>query len=197
MLQIEQIIAQTAEHLFDGIGVAVIKGSVGGNARSDLEQIAVTGIALHDLFDVEFAFGTGADKGHLPAEDIPKLGKLVKVMFTQEFPDFGHALVFTAGIESGSVFLGIELHATELVNVERTTKTADTFLLEDGRSPVFSFYGNIAEQEQGGEYNHGNQSYQAVDNTFGITFETIHAVWDEMVIFFNVFKIYHNFVLFE
>ena len=48
MLQIEQVIAQTVEHL--------------------LQRIR---IAFHDLVDVELAFRTGADKRHITDEDIP------------------------------------------------------------------------------------------------------------------------------
>lgn len=157
-----------------------------------MEQVAVTGIAFHDLFDIEFPFGTGTDKGHLTTKDVPKLGEFVEVMFTQELTDFGHTFIFSTGIEGRTVFFSIELHTAELVDVKRTTETADTFLFKDGRTSVFPFYGNVAEQEQGGEYNQGDQGNQTVNDTFGISLETIHPIRNKMIVFFDVFKIYHK-----
>ena len=198
VLQIEEVVAQAAEHLFDGVGIAVVEGGVGGDTRTDLVEVAITGIALHDLVDVELALGTGTNESHVAAEDVPKLGKLVEVVFTQELADLGHAVICAAGIQGGTCLFGIELHAAELVDVERATETADTLLLENGGTAVFALDSNVAEQKQGGKDNHGNQGDQTVNNTLGVAFETIHSVGDEVVIFFNVLKIYHNNdVLFE
>lgn len=192
VLQVEEIVTQAAEHFLDGVGIAVVEGGVGGDTRTDLVEVAITGIALHNLVDVELALGTGTDKGHLAAEDVPELGKLVEVVFTKELADLGHAFVLAAGIQGGTCLFGIELHAAELIDVERTTETADTLLLENGGTAVFALDGNVAEQKQGGKDNHGDQGGQTVNNTLGVAFETIHSVGDEVVIFFNVFKIYHS-----
>lgn len=198
VLQIKKIVAQATEHLLDGVGIAVVEGGVGGDTRTDLVEVAITGIALHNLVDVEFALGTWTDKGHLATENVPKLGKLVEVVLTQELADLGHAFVLAAGIQGGTCLFGIELHAAELVDVERTAETADALLLENGGTAVFALDSNVAEQKQGGKDNHGDQGGQTVNNTLGVAFETIHSVGDEVVIFFNVFKIYHsNEVLFE
>lgn len=198
MLQIKKIVAQATEHLLDGVGIAVVEGGVRSDTRADLIEVAITGIALHNLVDVELALGTGTDKGHLPAEDVPKLGKFVEVVFTKEFADLGHAFVLAAGIQGGTCFFGIELHAAELVDVERATETADTLLLENGRTAVFALDSNVAEQKQGGKDNHSDQGDQTVNNTLGVAFETIHSVGDEVVILLNFLKIYHNNeVLFE
>lgn len=198
MLQIEEVVAQAAEHLFDGVGIAVVEGGVRSDPRTDLVEVTITGIALHDLVDVELALGTGTDKGHLATEDVPKLGKFVEVVFTKELADLGHAFVLAAGIQGGTCLFGIELHAAELVDVERTTKTADALLLENGGTAVFALDSNVAEQKQGGKDNHGDQGGQTVNNTLGVAFETIHSVGDEVVILLNFLKIYHNNeVLFE
>lgn len=198
VLQIEEIVAQATEHLLDGVGIAIVEGGVRGDTRTDLVEVAITGIAFHDLVDVEFALGTRADKGHLPAEDVPELGKLVEVVFTKELSDLGHAFVLAAGIQGGTCFFGIELHAAELVDVERTTETADALLLENGGTAVFALDSNVAEQKQGGKDNHGDQGSQTVNNTLCVAFETIHSVGDEVVILLNFLKIYHsNEVLFE
>lgn len=198
VLQIEEVVAQAAEHLLDGVGIAIVEGGVGSDTRTDLVEVAITGIALHNLVDVELALGTGTDKGHLATEDVPELGKLVEVVLTKELADLGHAFVLAAGIQGGTCLFGIELHAAKLVDVERATETADALLLENGRTAVFALDSNVAEQKQGGKDNHGDQGGQTVNNTLGVAFETIHSVGDEVVIFFNVFRIYHsNEVLFE
>ena len=198
VLQIEEVVAQAAEHLLDGIGIAVVEGGVGGDPRTDLVEVAITGIALHNLVDVELAFGTWTDKGHLATEDVPELGKFVEVVLTKELADLGHAFVFAAGIQGGTCLFGIELHAAELVDVERTTETADALLLENGGTAVFALDSNVTEQKQGGKDNHGDQGSQTVNNTLGVAFETIHSVGDEVVILLNFLKIYHNNeVLFE
>lgn len=198
VLQIKKIVAQATEHLLDGVGIAVVEGGVRGDTRTDLVEVAITGIALHDLVDVELALGTGTDKGHLATEDVPELGKLVEVVLTKELADLGHAFVLAAGIQGGTCLFGIELHAAELIDVERATETADALLLENGGTAVFALDGNVAEQKQGGKDNHGNQGSQTVNNTLGVAFETIHSVGDEVVILLNFLKIYHNNeVLFE
>lgn len=198
VLQIEEVVAQAAEHLLDGVGIAIVEGGVGGDTRADLVEVAITGIALHNLVDVELALGTWTDKGHLAAEDVPELGKFVEVVLTQELADLGHAFVLAARIQGGTCLFGIELHAAELIDVERATETADALLLENGGTAVFALDSNVAEQKQGGKDNHGDQGGQTVNNTLGVAFETIHSVGDEVVILLNFLKIYHNNeVLFE
>ena len=198
MLQIEEVVAQATEHLLNSVGIAVVEGGVRSDPRTDLVEVAITGIALHDLVDVELALGTWTDKGHLATEDVPELGKFVEVVFTKELADLGHAFVLATGMQGGTCLFGIELHAAELVDVERATETADALLLENGGTTVFALDSNVAEQKQGGKDNHGDQGSQTVNNTLGVAFETIHSVGDEVVILLNFLKIYHNNeVLFE
>lgn len=147
VLQVEEVVAQATEHLLDGVGIAIVEGGVRSDPRTDLVEVAITGIALHNLVDVELALRTGTDKGHLTTEDVPELGKFVEVVFTKELADLGHAFVLAAGIQGGTCLFGIELHAAKLVDVERTTETADTLLLENGGTAVFALDSNVAEQK--------------------------------------------------
>lgn len=149
VFQIEKVVAQTAQHLLKGVGVAVVEGGIGGDTRANLEQVTVAGIALHNLVDVELALGAGTDEGHIATKHIPQLGKLVQVVLTQELAHTGEPHVLTARIECGAVLLGIEPHATELVNIERTTETPDTLLAEYGRSAVFALHSQVTNQKQG------------------------------------------------
>ena len=71
MLQIEQVVTQAAEHLIDRVRIPIVERGVRGNARTDLVEVTVTGITLHDLVDVELSLRTRADKRHITNEDIP------------------------------------------------------------------------------------------------------------------------------
>ena len=103
-------------------------------------------------------------------------------MFPEEFPHFGETGVGTALVEGGTVLLRIHTHAAELVYIERTAKTADTFLLVDGGAAVFPLHGNIADQEKRGKDNEGYQRQNAISYAFHIALQAIHTVTDETVI---------------
>ena len=68
-------------------------------------------------------------------------------MVAQKLAHAGHSLVSLVLIEGRAVLLGILSHASELIDVERTTEAANPFLTEDGLSAVFALYGNIADKE--------------------------------------------------
>ena len=67
--------------------------------------------------------------------------------FTQKFSDLSQACFFFMLKKGRSVLLGINPHRPKLVYMERTTKTANSFLFKDSRTSIFSFNGNIANQE--------------------------------------------------
>lgn len=71
MLQIEQVVTQAAEHLIDRVRIPIVERGVRGHPRTDLVEVTVTGITLHDLVDIELALRTGTDKGHIAHENIP------------------------------------------------------------------------------------------------------------------------------
>ena len=116
------------------------------------------------------------------------------MVLAKELADLCQTTVFAAGIERRSIFLGIELHAAELINVEGTSETTDTLLLENGRAAVFALHGNVANQKQRRKDNQGNRGCQKVSNPLRVAFKTIHSIGNEMVIFLNVFKVYHKFL---
>ena len=71
MFQIEQVVTQAAEHLIDRVRIPIVERGVRGHARTDLVEVTVTRITLHDLVDVELTLGTGTDKGHVAHKNIP------------------------------------------------------------------------------------------------------------------------------
>ena len=187
MLQVEEVVAQAAEHLVERVGIAVVEGGIGGDTRTNLVQVAVAGIGFHNPVDEELALGAGADKCHVAAEHVPELGKLVQVVGVEEAAHLRHAVVPLAGIEGGAVLFGIELHAAELIDVERAAEAPDALLLEDGGTAVFAPHGNVAYQEQRGKNKKRAESQETVDNALGVTLESVHPVGDEMVVFFDGF----------
>ena len=145
MFQIEQIVTQTAEHFLQSIGIAVVKSGIRCDARTDLEQITIARILLHYLVDKELTFGTGTDKGHITTEHVPKLGKLIQVVVAKKTAYFSHTGVSLTGIQGRAMLLSIQLHAAKLIDVERTTETPDTLLLEDSGTTVFTLHRYITE----------------------------------------------------
>ena len=182
VFQVEQVVAQATEHLLEGVRVAVVQGGVGRDARTDLIEIAVAGVALHDLVDVEFAFGARADEGHLSDEHVPQLGQFVQMVLAQELADFCQTGVGTALVQGGTGFLRVQAHAAELVDVEGTSEPPDAFLLEDGGAAVLVPDGYVADQEQGREDDQGDGGQQAVAATLHVPFEAVHAVADKAVV---------------
>mgnify|MGYP001727675155 CR=1 FL=1 len=61
----------------------------------------------------------------------------------------GHAGVSTSLVKSRTEFLRIQTHATELIDVERATETADTLLLENGRTAILAPYGDEQIKNKG------------------------------------------------
>ena len=182
VLQVEQVVAQAAQHLLEGVRVAVVQRGVGRDTRTDLVEVAIAGIALHDLVDVELAFRARADEGHLADEHVPQLGQLVQVVFAQELAHLGQAGVRTALVQGRAELLGIQAHAAELVDIERTAEAADALLLEDGRPAVLTLHRDVAHQEQGREDDEGHGRQQAVHEALHVSFETVHPVADETVV---------------
>ena len=98
------------------------------------------------------------------------------MMLTQEPANMGHAGVSTSLVKSRTEFLRIQTHATELIDVERATETADTLLLENGRTAILAPYGDVTDQEQRGEYDQGDKGQKAVPYTLHVTLEGVHPI---------------------
>ena len=95
-------------------------------------------------------------------------------------------MALPASVERGPSFLGVQSHAPELVDIEGAAKTPDPFLLEDSGSSVLALYGDITNQEQGRENNHGDQSQQAVHDSFHVPLEGVHPIRDKIRLFFHI-----------
>lgn len=71
VLQIVEVVVEASKHLLHSIGVAVVQSGVGSHSGAYGIQICVARIVLHDLVDIEFAFGTVANESHVALEHVP------------------------------------------------------------------------------------------------------------------------------
>ena len=92
------------------------------------------------------------------------------MVLSQIFAYFGHARLVLVLIEGGPVFLGIGAHGAELVDGKRAAESANTFLLENGRSAIFALDKNIADEEKGRENDDADRCYGEVDSSFHVAF---------------------------
>lgn len=179
MFQIIQVEVEPPQHLFHGVGIAIIERGIRGHAGPNLIEELIAGVALHNLVDVVLALRPGADERHVALQHIPQLGQLVEMMVAQEPADVRHALVLLVTKEHRAVFLGIHAHGAELVNDERTPKAADAFLLEDGWPAVLALHENIAYQHQRREYHQAHTRREKVGEALDVPLHLVHSVGNE------------------
>ena len=67
------------------------------------------------------------------------------MMVTKKPADFRHTRVFSTGIEGRAILLRVQLHAAELIDIKGTTESADTLLLENSRTTIFTFHSYITD----------------------------------------------------
>ena len=75
------------------------------------------------------------------------------MMLTQELAHMRHTGISASLVKGRAELLSVQTHATELIDVERATETANPLLPENGRTAILAPYGDVADQEQRGEYN--------------------------------------------
>ena len=79
------------------------------------------------------------------------------MMLTQELAHMRHTGISASLVKGRAELLSVQTHAAELIDVKRATETADTLLPEDSRAAILAPYGDVADQEQGGEYDQGDK----------------------------------------
>ena len=58
------------------------------------------------------------------------------MMLAQELPHTGHAGICASLVKGRAELLSVQTHATELIDVERATETANPLLPENGRTAI-------------------------------------------------------------
>ena len=85
MMKVFEVEIETTEHLFHRVGIAIVKRGVRSHSWTYLIQQFILWIVYHYLVDIELALRTRTYKRHVTYQDIPQLGKFVKMMLTKEF----------------------------------------------------------------------------------------------------------------
>ena len=152
VFQVVEVEFQSSQHLRHGICIAVVECGVGGDTRTNLVEVLVARVVLHDLVDVELALGTRTDERHVADEDIPELRKLVEVVRSQEGTHLGEARVTAHLQEVGAILLGINAHGAKLIDEERLAMKPDALLSVNDWKPILPADGDGASQGQGREY---------------------------------------------
>lgn len=98
----------------------------------------VAGIVIADRLlepiDELRSLGAWSDEAHLPLEHIPELGKFIDIPPAHEGPNPESAIVILASPASPALFLGIELHAADLDDLELASSPSDAPLAIEDRT---------------------------------------------------------------
>ena len=85
---------------------------------------------LFKLFVEILPLGSRPHKAHISLQDVPELRQLVYPCFTQEYPKLGATLIFSIR-PPWTVFFGIHMHCTKLVNYKWLSVQPQPFLLKN------------------------------------------------------------------
>lgn len=178
VLEVVEVVAETAQHLLDGVRVAVVVGGVRSHAGTYLIQIAVARVALEDLFDKILALRARAHEGHLATEDVEQLRQLIEVVGADEAADLGQARVVIAGVERRPGGLGVRAHRAEFVDLERAAEAADALLLVEDGAAVLALDRDRNDEEQRAEHDQAARADEDAEQALHTSLKGCHAVRD-------------------
>src|SRR5215468_6807254 len=101
----------------------------------------IVGNLLGQLGDEVWPFWTGADKSHLPAQDIPKLWDFINANLADYSSDSRRAIVVLAGPHR-PVFFSIDSHRTKLRQDKRLSILSYSLLLVENGATRFELNEN-------------------------------------------------------
>lgn len=145
------------------------------NPRPDPEEIGAPipipcELLVHD--------GPGSDQRHVALEDVQKLGKLIQVRETEEFPEPGHTwirmqreleAVFPVGGPKGGValepILGVLDHRPELPALELPSSEPAARVSEEHGSAGRHLYRHSGEEEERGRQSEEGQRAHSIQHT--------------------------------
>ena len=149
MAEVVEVVLQAAEHLLHGVGVAVVKGGVGGYTGANLIEILISLVVLQNLVNVELALRARTHECHISLEHIPQLWQLIQMVSSQFFTNLRQSRISlsTSVTKLRTHSLSIQSHRTELVDVKWTTKATYALLLEYCRTAIFGSHENVGDDE--------------------------------------------------
>src|SRR5690606_17759747 len=114
-------------------GITILNLPNGCDAGLQAEKLHVFRSMCFNLLDKMSALGARADNSHIAFQHIPELGQLIQVGFAHEFAPPGDPGVIVRR-QLGSMFFGVHLHASELVDKKGPLAYADALSLKQNRS---------------------------------------------------------------
>ena len=88
------------------------------------------------------------------------------MMLAQELAHMRHTGISASLVKGGAELLCVQTHAAELIDMKRTAETANPLLPENGRAAILAPHGDVADQEQGGEYDQGDKGQKTIPIRF-------------------------------
>ena len=103
-----------------------------------------------------------------------------------------HTGISASLVKGGAELLCVQTHAAELIDMKRTAETANPLLPENGRAAILAPHGDVADQEQGGEYDQGDKGQKTIPYTLHVTLEGGHPIRDKISRFINTLFYKHG-----
>lgn len=114
------------------------------------------------------------------------------MMLAQELAHMRHTGISASLVKGGAELLCVQTHAAELIDMKRTAETANPLLPENGRAAILAPHGDVADQEQGGEYDQGDKGQKTIPYTLHVTLEGGHPIRDKISRFINTLFYKHG-----
>lgn len=133
------------------------------DAGLDVVAVGVLGVFLRELLDEVRALGARADEAHVAVEDVKNLRQLVEARRADEGPDFRDARVVVRRELRPRVFLGVDAHRAEFVDLVGLAETARADLAVKRGAVVLELYGKGRDGHKGQREDKGDAREHDVD----------------------------------
>lgn len=120
-----------------------------GDAGLDVVAVGVLGVSLGELLDEVWALGARADEAHVAVEDVPDLRQLVEAGSADKGADARDARIVVGRELRAGVFLSIDAHRAEFVDLVRLAEAAGADLAVEGWAVVLKLDGEGDERHEG------------------------------------------------
>lgn len=129
------------------------------DAGLDVVAVGVLGIFRGELLDEVRTLGARADKAHVAVEDVPDLRQLVEARRANEGTDFRDVRVVVRRELRARVFLGIDAHRAEFVDLVGFAKAARAYLAVERGAVVLELNrdGRGEHERQGDDKGHARE----------------------------------------
>ena len=128
MLQVEKVIFELSEGIFDACSVSVLHLGPAGHSRPHRMALVIVRNLFSQLLDKARTLGPGADETHFPPNHVKKLGKFVKPILSNEPSNARDPRVVCFGPLGPTVAFRVQLHRAKLEEVKCFTRETNAGL---------------------------------------------------------------------